>query len=186
MDYTPDSNTALIVIDVQKGLDDPMWGERNNPNAENNISRIISFWRNNKRPVIHIQHCSVETNSPLRPNQPGVEFKPEAAPLPGEIIFQKSVHSAFIGTKLESHLRSEKIENVVIIGLTTDQCVSTTTRMAGNLGFNVLLVSDATATFNRMGPDGKEYSAETIFSVHLSSLHNEFCKVITTEHLLSA
>ena len=105
----------------------------------------------------------MEPDSPLRPNLPGVEFKPEAAPLPGEIIFQKSVNSAFIGTDLESHLRSEQIENVVIIGLTTDQCVSTTTRMAGNLGFNVLLVSDATAAFNKTGPDGKEYSAENNF-----------------------
>ena len=186
MDYIPDSNTALIVIDVQKGLDDPIWGERNNPDAEANISRIISFWRNNKRPVIHIQHCSVEPDSPLRPHLPGVEFKPEAAPLPGEIIFQKSVNSAFIGTDLESYLRSEQIENVVIIGLTTDQCVSTTTRMAGNLGFNVLLVSDATAAFNKTGPDGKEYSSEIIFSANLASLHNEFCRVITTAQLLSA
>ena len=186
MYYTPDSNTALLVIDVQKGLDDPRFGERNNPHAEEKISRILSFWRSNKRPVIHIQHCSVEPSSPLRPDQPGVEFKPEAAPLPGELIFQKSVHSAFIGTNLEAHLRSEQVDNVVIIGLTTDQCVSTTTRMAGNLGFNVLLISDATATFGRIGPDGKEYSAETIFSVNLASLHDEFCKVITTEELLSA
>lgn len=186
MDYAPDLNTALIAIDVQKGFDDSIWGERNNPSAEGNISRIISFWRNNNRPVIHIQHCSIVPNSPLRPNQPGVEFKPEAVPLPGEIIFQKSVNSAFIGTKLESHLRSERIENLVIIGLTTDHCVSTTTRMAGNLGFNVMLVSDATATFSRSGPDGIEYSAETIFSIHLASLHNEFCEVVTTDHLLSA
>ena len=186
MEFTPDSKTALLVIDVQKGLDDPVFGKRNNPNAEDNISRILSFWRSNERPVIHIQHCSVEPNSPLRPDRPGVEFKPEATPLPGEMIFQKSVHSAFIGTGLESYLRSEHIENVVIIGLTTDQCVSSTTRMANNLGFNVLLVSDATATFDRLGPDGKEYSSETIYSVHLASLHNEFCEVMTTERLLSA
>ena len=186
MGYTPDAKTVLIVMDVQKGLDDPIFGERSNPKAEENISRIISFWRKEKRSVIHIQHCSVNPDSPLRPGQPGFEFKPEAEPIAGEPIFQKSVHSAFIGTDLESYLRSENIEKVVIIGLTADQCVSTTTRMAENLGFDVLLVSDATATFNKIGPDGIEYSAEIILAVNLCSLHKEFCEVITTKQLLSA
>ena len=141
---------------------------------------MINFWRNEKRPVIHIQHCSVEPKSPLRPNQPGVEFKREAMPIKGEQIFKKSVHSAFIGTNLESYLRENDIKEIVIVGLTTDQCVSTTTRMAGNLGFKVSLVSDATATFDRQGPDGKEYKAEDIFAVHLASLHGEFCNVVST------
>jgi len=186
MNHEINSNTALIVIDVQKGFDDPKWGERNNPNAEANILRLINLWRNEKRPVIHVQHCSVESDSPLQPGQPGVEFKPEAMPRKGEQIFQKSVNSAFIGTTLESYLRDNGIEHIVIVGLTTDHCVSTTTRMAGNLGFKVLLVADATATFNRQGPDGKEYTAEDIFAIHLASLHREFCKVVTTNSLVPA
>ncbi|WP_111496740.1 cysteine hydrolase family protein [Marinobacter bohaiensis] len=184
MDSHPDSNTALLLIDVQEGFDDPSWGTRNNPNAEANISRLLCLWRKRKRPVIHVQHCSLEANSPLRPDQSGVAFKRQVEPCEGEVVFQKSVNSAFIGTNLESHLRSERIENLVIVGLTTDHCVSTTTRMAGNLGFKALLVSDATATFNRVGPDGREYSAEEIGAIHLASLHNEFCKVVTTEQLL--
>ena len=183
MNYKITSNTALIIIDVQQGFDDPKWGRRNNPDAEANISRLISFWRNEKRPVIHIQHCSVELNSPLRPNQPGVEFKPEAMPIEGERVFKKSVNSAFIGTKLESYLRNNNIEEIVIVGLTTDHCVSTTTRMAGNLGFKVLLVADATATFDRQGPDGKKYKSEDIFSIHIASLHGEFCNVVSTVSL---
>ena len=183
MDYKITSNTALVIIDVQKGFDDPKWGQRNNPDAEENISHLISLWRNEKRPVIHIQHCSVEPESPLRPNQPGIEFKPEAMPVQGESVFQKSVNSAFIGTKLESYLHHNKIKDIVIVGLTTDHCVSTTTRMAGNLGFNVLLVADATATFDRQGPDGKLYKAEDIFSIHIASLNDEFCNVVSTASL---
>jgi len=125
------NNTSLIIIDVQQGFDDSKWGQRNNPDAEGNISHLISFWRNEKRPIIHIRHCSVESDSPLRPNQPGVEFKREAMPIKGEQIFEKSVDSAFIGTNLESYLRENGIEEIVIAGLTTDHCVSTTTRMAG-------------------------------------------------------
>jgi nicotinamidase-related amidase len=184
MKYEIRSNTALIVIDVQKGFDDPKWGERNNPNAEANISCLINLWRSEERPVLHVQHCSVEADSPLQPDQPGVEFKPEAMPRKGEQIFKKSVNSAFIGTTLESYLRDNDINHIVIVGLTTDHCVSTTTRMAGNLGFKVLLVGDATAAFNRQGPDGEEYTADDIFSIHLASLHGEFCEVVTTRSLI--
>ena len=178
--------TALLVIDVQKGFDDPKWGRRNNPNAETNISRLISLWRSERRPVIHIQHSSVEPDSPLRPELPGFEFKPEVKPIEGEPVFKKTVNSAFIGTELESYLRDNDIEHIVIVGLTTDHCVSTTTRMAGNLGFKALLVSDATATFDRKGPEGKEYMAEDIHAIHIASLNGEFCNIITTDSLISA
>ncbi|MBT7071174.1 MAG: cysteine hydrolase [Anaerolineae bacterium] len=178
------SNTALLIIDVQQGFDDPMWGRRNNPNAEANIALLLKTWRDAKRPVIHIQHCSVNPIYPLHPDNPGNAFKPEATPIDGEPIFQKSVNSAFIGTDLEAYLRKEGIESLVIVGLTTDHCVSTSTRMAGNLGFNVWLVSDATATFSKTGPDGKEYSAEEIHAVNLTSLHDEFCQVVTAQSIL--
>jgi len=156
------SNKALLIIDVQKGFDDPTWGNRNNLHAESNIALLLLAWRNKHLPIIHIQHCSVEPDSPLRPNQTGNEFKDEALPMAGEKQFTKTVNSAFIGTKLEQYLRDKIIIDLVIVGLTTDHCVSTSTRMAGNLGFNVTLVSDATATFDRTGHDGVEYSAEDI------------------------
>lgn len=73
--------TALLVIDVQKGLDDPSLGKRNNSDAEANIALLLSEWRKHELPVIHIRHCSVEPNSPLRPELPGNEFKEEAQPL---------------------------------------------------------------------------------------------------------
>lgn len=180
------SNAALLIIDVQQGFDDPKWGRRNNPDAEANISRLISLWRRERRPVIHIQHCSVEPDSPLRPELPGFEFKPEVTPIEGEPVFKKTVNSAFIGTELDSYLRDKNIEHIVIVGLTTDHCVSTTIRMAGNLGFKALLVSDATATFDRKGPDGKEYTAEDIHDIHIASLNGEFCNIITTDLLASA
>ncbi|MFC7391447.1 cysteine hydrolase family protein [Scopulibacillus cellulosilyticus] len=177
-------NTALIIIDVQKGFNDPSWGKRNNPDAEVKIERILNNFREKNRPVIHIQHLSQKADSPLRSGSPGSEFKDNVKPLMGEPIFQKRVNSAFIGTNLEQYLKENEYHTVVIVGLTTDHCVSTTTRMASNLGFNVYLISDATATFDKVGFDGTHYAAEELHKVNLASLHNEFATVMDTETLL--
>jgi nicotinamidase-related amidase len=179
------SNRALLLVDVQQGFDAPSWGRRNNPDAEANIALILAAWRQKGWPVIHIRHCSVEPDSPLRPELPGNAFKAEARPLPGEKQFSKTVNSAFIGTGLEQYLRAQAISALVIVGLTTDHCVSTTTRMAANLGFAVTLIADATATFARRGYDGVDYSAEEIHKLNLVSLHGEFCAVRATAALLA-
>ena len=177
------SKTALLLIDVQKGFDEPYWGRRNNPQAEANIARLLTVWRQTQWPIIHVRHCSTEPNSPLRPDRPGNAFKDEAQSLAGEKQFSKTVNSAFIGTGLEAYLHQQAITELVIVGLTTDHCVSTTTRMAANLGFTVTLVEDATATFDREY-NGRFYSADEIHQINLASLHGEFCTVRATATIL--
>jgi nicotinamidase-related amidase len=145
---------------------------------------LLSEWRKHERPIIHIRHCSVEPNSPLRPELPGNAFKEEAQPLPGEKQFSKTVNSAFIGTGLENYLQEHDISSLVIVGLTTDHCVSASTRMAADLGFDVTLISDATAAHERVGYDGALYSADDIHKINLVSLDGEFCIVRSTEELL--
>jgi nicotinamidase-related amidase len=178
-------SSALLVIDVQQGMDDPMCGARNNPDAERAIAALLAAWRQAKWPIIHVQHMSREPDSPLRPDAPGNAFKPEAMPQRDEPVFRKTVNSAFIGTPLEDHLRRAGIHALVIAGMTTDHCVSTTARMANNLGFEVTVVEDATATFERTGPDGAHYSAEQMHRVELASLHREFASVQRTDTVLS-
>jgi nicotinamidase-related amidase len=178
------SQLALLVIDVQQGLASPSLGQRNNPQAESNMTRLLIAWRARGWPVIHIQHCSNEPNSSLRPELPGNAFKPEAQPMTGERVFRKTVNSAFIGTGLEQYLHDSNISQLVIIGLTTDHCVSASTRMASDLGFAVTLISDATAAFERTGYDGIHYSGEEIHRVNLVSLDGEFCRVRSTDQML--
>lgn len=172
------SNPALIIIDVQKLFNDPRWGRRNNPQAEDNIALLIKKWRESGFPIFHIQHVESEF-------KPAHEFKDFIKPLPNEPIIRKKVNSSFIGTDLEERLRAQRIDTVVIVGLTTNHCVETTTRMAGNLGFNTFLVADATATFDRMGPDGILYSAEQIHNMTMVNLSEEFATIVTTEQLLT-
>lgn len=179
------SQAALIVVDVQKGFDDPFWGRRNNPEAEANIGRIIEAWRSAGRPVLHVLHDSASPTSPLRPGTSGNDPKPEAEPRSGEKVYRKSVNSAFIGTNLEADLREAAVEKLVVVGLTTNHCVSTTVRMAGNLGFETYLVTDATATFDRAALDGQIRPAEDVHAAALSDLNDEFATLIDTDTALA-
>ncbi len=176
---------ALILIDIQKGFDNiEYWGgERNNPNAEINASELLKTWREKNLPIYHIKHCSSILTSLLHETNIGNEFKDLVSPIEGEPIIKKNVNSAFIGTDLKEQLDKAKITKLVIVGLTTDHCVSTTTRMAGNLGYETYLVADATATFNKKGIDGQNYSAELIHETALASLNEEFATIVTTDFI---
>ena len=179
------AQATLILVDVQQAFDNAeRWGQRNNPDAESNIGRLLAAWRETGRPVIHIHHRNTAPGGQFSTDQPGFTVKPEAAPLPSEPVIYKTVNSAFIGTDLESRLHSNAVTDVVICGITTDHCVSTTTRMAGNLGFSVILVADACATFDRVGPTGRHWAAQEMHDSALASLHDEFATVTDTEDVL--
>jgi nicotinamidase-related amidase len=181
-----DDTAALVVIDVQQGFDDPVWGRRNNPHAEANVARLLEAWRTAGRPVFHTRHDSVHAASPLRPGQPGNDFKAVARPRPDEPVLAKTVNSAFIGTTLEADLRTLGIGAVVLAGLVTNHCVSTTARMASNLGFRTVVVSDATATFDHVDASGRRWSAEERHEMELAVLAEEFGTVATTAELVAA
>lgn len=184
---TKQDNPALILIDIQKGFDDiEYWGgHRNNTDAEKNAGKLLNFWRQNNLPIFHVKHCSTNPNSKLAEGNVGNEFKDIVRPNEGEPIIKKNVNSSFIGTDLKQQLDNGKIKKLVIVGLTTDHCVSTTTRMAGNYGYDTFIVSDATATFDKVGADGQKYSAEIIHETSLASLHKEFATVIKTDELIT-
>jgi nicotinamidase-related amidase len=178
-------NAVLLIVDVQEGLDDPVWGARSTPTAEQNMARLLQSWRRAGRPIIHVQHLSQIPTSPLRPDRPGVKIKDVVMPLPGEPLIQKQTNSAFIGTDLEQRLRRNGLDTLVIVGLTTPHCVSTTARMSANLGFRTLIVADATAAHELTGHDGRFYTAQEVHDHALAALNNEFAEIVDTEELIS-
>jgi len=173
------SPPTLLVIDVQRAWDDPAWPERNNPDAEARVAELLAAWRGIDAPIVHVRHESAESEGLFRRGTESFEFKAEAVPQPGEPVVDKLVNSGFIGTDLEERLRSAGAETVVIAGLTTDHCCSTTARMAGNLGFETWFVSDATATHSRGG-----FDAETIHRTALASIDEEFCEVLDSREAI--
>lgn len=179
-------NTAFIIIDFQDGFDDQAYwgGNRNNPDAEKNTRKVLDTWRELRLPIFHVKHNSVNPKSRLAPGQPGNAIKEIVQPIGNEPVIAKKVNSAFIGTDLQSRLENLGITTVVLAGLQTDHCVSTTARMAANLGFNTIILSDATATFDRTSESGEKFSSSLIHEVNLTSLSGEFAMVLTTEKLL--
>ncbi len=180
--------TALLVIDVQKAFEQIASSglNRNNPNAEENIVELIKFFRSRKGEIIHIRHASTEPHSLFGRERSGFEVSACAQELPGETVVVKSVNSSFIGTNLEKILDEREIEALVVVGATTNHCVETTTRMAGNLGYDTYLVSDAIWTFDRIGIDGITISASDIHHMSLSNLKEEFATIVSTKEMLAA
>jgi nicotinamidase-related amidase len=182
-------NTALLLIDVQKGVDVLQhWGgptgRRNNPDAESNMLRLLAAFRQHGLPVAFTRHNSREANSPLKFSLPTGEQKQGFEILPGEIAVSKDVNSGFVGTDLEIQLRRKGISRLVIVGFFTNMCVETTTRMAGNLGFDTYLVPDCCSTSNRIGLDGADYDPELVHDMTVANLHREFCTAITPGDVL--
>jgi nicotinamidase-related amidase len=184
----PVRRTALIVVDVQRAFDE--WEasgkRRNNPDAVARISELLAAFRAKGAPVIHIRHASRRPTSRFAADQPGHAVKDEAREHAGEPVIVKQVNSSFIGTDLERRLRHDGIEHLVIVGATTNHCVETTARMAGNLGFDTKLVRDATWTFDLAGIDGEPIPAERVQAMTLANLQGEFAEIVTARDVIDA
>ncbi|WP_160136607.1 cysteine hydrolase family protein [Chryseobacterium sp. c4a] len=180
-----DKKTALILIDIQKGfLDENYWGgNRNNKDAERISGTILKKWRELNWPIFHIRHSSTNPKSKLHESDPGFEFNDYVVPQSDEYIITKNVNSAFIGTDLKEKLDAQNINTVVILGITTNHCVSTTARMAGNFGYETYVISDATAAFDRVGIHGEKYNAEQVHLMALANLNEEFASILSAEEL---
>jgi nicotinamidase-related amidase len=182
------SAAALVIVDVQKAIDAPYHavdGPRNNPDAERHIAQLLVAWRREHRPIIHIRHDSTTPSSAYRPGQEGNNFKAEVEPAPGETVVAKQTNSAFIGTELERLLRKLAVQTLVVTGVSTNNSVEATVRMAGNLGFQTYLVADACFTFARRDYHGHLRTADEVHSMSLANLHDEYCIVLDTASVLA-
>ncbi|PSL20916.1 cysteine hydrolase family protein [Shimia abyssi] len=182
---------ALVLIDIQEGMDSPLWGARNNPDAETNAARLLARFRETGAPIAHVHHVSKRPASPLHPDNGGTAIKAIVTPRGDEPVFSKSTNSAFIGTDLERHLRDSGVTGLVIAGLSTPQCISTSMRMGANLGFDVWLAHDACAAFETHAittwRDGlPPLSAQQIHDTEVSMLHGEFGQALSTDAILKA
>jgi nicotinamidase-related amidase len=183
------SETALLLIDVQVGVDDlAHWGgpngRRNNPDAEVQLGKLLDGWRTRDLPVFWTLHNSREQYSPLRADVPGGASKPGFEPRSNEGVVRKDINGGFIGTNLEIMMRRAGVRRVVVGGFFTNFCVETTVRHGGNLGYDMYLAEDACATSNRIGFDGTDYDPQLVHDIAVASMHGEFCTALKTTDIL--
>ncbi len=177
-------NSILIPIDIQKGFMEGKYSNRNNPDLESNVSKLMQYWRRSGGSIIHVRHDSMSESSPLKAGKPGFQFFREAQPLGNEAIITKHVHSAFLGTELLEMLKSFERPELYFMGIATDHCVSTSVRMASDYGFNTSLIYDACAAFDRKSADGSTIGSQLVHDSAIASLKGEFCKVLYTKDII--
>ncbi len=182
----PLDDAALLVIDVQVGMDDPARPPRNNLDAEEKIAALLRAFRGAGLACIHVRQDDLDPASPFAPGQPGHPIKDLVAPLAGEVLVTKHVNSAFIGTGLGAMLREQELGTLYVTGLAANYCVESTARSAGNLGFDTYLVEDATAAWDHTDLHGNHIPAETVHAVSMATLHQDFATIVSSKALLSA
>lgn len=180
------ANSVLLPVDMQQSFDLPKWPPRWNKAVDENGLALVEAWRSRGWPIIHVRHDSVTPGSSLASGQPGNAFRPGFGPRGDEQVVAKSVNSAFIGTDLDLRLKRLGIRKVVVFGITTDMCVSTTVRVGANLGYDMTLVEDACDCFDVPDGAGGTIPARTSHQVHVATLRYEFAEVATTREVLAA
>lgn len=179
------TNAALVIIDMQQGMNHPKLGRRNNPDAESQMLQLLSTWRRSGRPVVHVRHISRSPDSVFWPGQPGCEFQHALQPLALEHVVEKNVPDAFTATGLERWLYVRSIKQLVIVGVITNNSVEATARSGGNLGFDVIVVADACYTFDQTDLSGRLWPAEDVHALSLSNLAMDYARVFETAQILA-
>lgn len=180
------ADALLLPVDMQQAFDLPAWPRRWNRNVDANGLALLDAWRSRSLPIVHVRHDSVSPGSTLASGEPGNAFRPGFDPANGEALISKSVNAAFIGTDLDLRLKRLGIRTVVVFGISTDMCVSTTVRVGANLGYDMVLVEDACDCFDLPDGAGGTIPAEAVHRAHVATLGYEFARVATTREIVQS
>ncbi|WP_280726037.1 isochorismatase family protein [Kitasatospora sp. MAA4] len=173
-------NRALIVIDVQESFRAmPQWEQTANPKIAEPVNRLVRLARANGDKVIWVLHTEPGTGGVFDPALGHVRPLDELEqPEPGEPVVRKTSHNAFTTTNLQQLLTEAGVRELVLCGIRTEQCVETTTRVGSDLGYQVVLVTEATTT-NPIGELGTDAIIERTEAV----LRGRFARIATVAEL---
>jgi nicotinamidase-related amidase len=151
--------TALFVIDVQESFRQrPMWDHMSNPDIVASINPLVEAARAGGHLVVWVRHAEPGTGNVFDPASGFVEYLPGLKPLAGEPELFKTSHNVFTTTNAQQLLTQEGIGEVAVTGIRTEQCCETTARVASDLGYRTVFVTDATSTNpveHRDAPQGR-------------------------------
>jgi nicotinamidase-related amidase len=176
---------ALVLIDLQT---DYFHGGKNELHlpacAAEQAGRVLELFRSRGMPVFHIRHLSGPNGTFFVPGTAGAEIYPAVAPREGEKIFDKHYPNAFLKTGLSEELLGRQIDHLVICGMMSHMCVSTSVRAAQDYGFSVTVPEDACTTKDLVWR-GAVIPAETVHRTVMASLNGTFAAVVETDEFLS-
>ncbi|MBB1319938.1 cysteine hydrolase [Shewanella sp. SR43-4] len=144
---------AVLVIDVQRGLFDPEPRPFDVNNVLEKINTVTNWARNSDYPVIYIQHEQAE--SIMEYESKGWQLQGDLVIKESDIVVRKTTPDSFLRTNLESVLKRNKVEHLIVVGYASEFCVDTTVRRAASLGYSIELVSDAHTTHNKEHASGE-------------------------------
>ncbi len=152
------SKTALVVIDLQKGIVGISTAPYSASSVVANAAKLAGEFRINQMPVILVRVTPSKdgkdalqpvADNPTSMNVPRppdwAEIVPELGPEPGDIVITKRQWGAFYGTELDLQLRRRKIDTIVLCGISTNIGVESTARFAFEYGYQQIFVEDACA-----------------------------------------
>lgn len=194
----PASETALLVIDIQntymQPADDPLeaarWQpfyDRMNQQVIPGTAKLIAEARHRGIDVIFARIACLKTDGrdrSLSQKKPGFnylllpanseesQFVPELSAQGDEITITKTTDSALTGTNLRLILHNMGIKNVVVAGIFTDQCISSSVRSLADESFNVVVVEDCCAA-----------ATEELHRNELISINMIYCHVVSSAEL---
>lgn len=183
------ASTALIVIDFQmeyfNGAAPGKLPIPDGPKAMAQANRLIAFADAHDMPVIHIQHLGAAGSALFAAGSAFAEFHPDISPAPHHVVVQKTTASSFASTDLHQRLQAQGIKTLIVCGLMTHMCISTTTRDARPLGYQVIVAADACATRDIAAWDGRDVVAHAdIHRATLTALSDNFADVLVTSRIV--
>jgi nicotinamidase-related amidase len=177
---------TLLIVDIQN---DYFIGGKmelvNMDEAAGNAQKLLSYFRKNNLPIVFIQHLATKPNASFFISETsGSEIHDSIQPLENETVIIKNFPNSFRNTNLHQHLQTLNSTSLVICGAMSHMCIDTTTRVAADLGYSCILISDACATRDLAFNDRKVKAAD-VQTAYMAALNGTFAQVISTEQFLN-
>ncbi|MDR6952241.1 nicotinamidase-related amidase [Ancylobacter sp. 3268] len=165
------TDTALLLIDIQNdyfpGGKYPLVGMED---AAAEAARLLEAARRKGLGIVHVRH---EDPSPeagfFGHGTTGAQINPAVSPQEGEPVVVKRNVNAFLDTGLDATLKQQGVSRLVIVGAMSHMCVDAATRAALDLGYEVTVAHDATATRD-LGFGGTEVPAASVQAALMAAL----------------
>lgn len=182
--------TALIVIDIQNEYyaGDGFRGKMVIPDGRAvlaNSKQLVDFAHKNHMPVYFVRHVGAKSGPLFAEGTVYAEFHQELQPTAQDTVIEKATPSAFVGTDLDARLKQQGVTTLLVVGLMTHMCVSSTARDAVPLGYSVLIAGDATATRDLDDGAGGVVDHRVLQRAALAGVADVFAEIHSTRDILS-